>query len=95
MVVADIAASGRATSSPSSGVGHAQRRCISALSSLSFSLLLALGLRLTLSSGGYCGRCRCARRPAATIISSANARRRSIFKRPASGGVSPQRLQPV
>ncbi|WP_221928003.1 ESPR-type extended signal peptide-containing protein, partial [Yersinia frederiksenii] len=38
MVVADIAASGRATSSPSSGVGHAQRRCISALSSLNFSL---------------------------------------------------------
>ncbi|EPE4835717.1 Imm8 family immunity protein [Yersinia enterocolitica] len=42
MVVADITASGRAASSPSSGLEHTQRRRISALSSLSFSLLLAL-----------------------------------------------------
>ncbi|WP_042835966.1 ESPR-type extended signal peptide-containing protein, partial [Yersinia pestis] len=43
IVVADIAASGRASSSPSSGLGHTQHRRISALSTLSFSLLLALG----------------------------------------------------
>lgn len=43
MVVADIAASGRAASSPSSGVGHTQRRRVSALSPLSFRLLIALG----------------------------------------------------
>lgn len=43
MVVADIAASGLSTSSPTSGVGHTRRHCISPLGRISFSLLLALG----------------------------------------------------
>ncbi|CFV32375.1 filamentous hemagglutinin outer membrane protein [Yersinia enterocolitica] len=88
MVVADIAASGRATSSPSSGVGHAQRRCISALSSLSFSLLLALGCVSLSAQADIVADAGAPAGQQPTIISSANGTPQVNIQTPSSGGVS-------
>ncbi|BFI48056.1 contact-dependent inhibition toxin CdiA [Yersinia pseudotuberculosis] len=88
MVVADIAASGRAASSPSSGVGHTQRRRVSALSPLSFSLLMALG-GISLSAQAAIvadGSAPGNQQP--TIISSANGTPQVNIQTPSSGGVS-------
>ncbi|PST77708.1 adhesin, partial [Yersinia pseudotuberculosis] len=88
MVVADIAASGRAASSPSSGVGHTQRRRVSALSPLSFRLLIALGCislsvqAAIVADGSAPGN----QQP--TIISSANGTPQVNIQTPSSGGVS-------
>jgi filamentous hemagglutinin len=43
MVVADIARSGRAGSSRSSGIGHTHSRLVGKVSALSFSLWMAMG----------------------------------------------------
>ncbi|WP_145579321.1 hemagglutinin repeat-containing protein [Yersinia massiliensis] len=88
MVVADIAASGRATSSPSSGVGHVQRRCISALSSLSFSLLLALGCVSLSAQADIVADAGAPAGQQPTIISSANGTPQVNIQTPSSGGVS-------
>ncbi|ATM85663.1 hemagglutinin repeat-containing protein [Yersinia frederiksenii] len=88
MVVADIAASGRATSSPSSGVGHAQRRCISALSSLNFSLLLALGCVSLSAQADIVADAGAPAGQQPTIISSANGTPQVNIQTPSSGGVS-------
>ncbi|EPX9372607.1 hemagglutinin repeat-containing protein [Yersinia ruckeri] len=88
MVVADIAASGRVTSSASSGVGHTQRRCISALSSLSFSLLLALGCISLSAQANIVADARAPGNQQPTIISSANGTPQVNIQTPSSGGVS-------
>lgn len=60
MVVADIAASGRAASSPSSGVGHTQRPPGQCLITIEFSSVNRLGLHLVIRSGRNCGGWQCA-----------------------------------
>ncbi|MGP2516927.1 hemagglutinin repeat-containing protein [Yersinia sp. 2545 StPb PI] len=88
MVVADIAASGRAASSPSSGLGHTQRRRISALSSLSFSLLLALGCVSLSAQATIVADASAPGNQQPTIISSANGTPQVNIQTPSSGGVS-------
>ncbi|CNL40251.1 hemagglutinin repeat-containing protein [Yersinia proxima] len=88
MVVADIAASGRAASSPSSGVGHTQSRRISALSSLSFSLLLALGCVSLSAQANIVADASAPGNQQPTIISSANGTPQVNIQAPSSGGVS-------
>ncbi|EPE4188312.1 hemagglutinin repeat-containing protein [Yersinia enterocolitica] len=88
MVVADIAASGRAASSPSSGLGHTQRRRISALSSLSFSLLLALGCVSLSAQATIVADTSAPGNQQPTIISSANGTPQVNIQTPSSGGVS-------
>ncbi|MGM7905483.1 hemagglutinin repeat-containing protein [Yersinia enterocolitica] len=88
MVVADIAASGRAASSPSSGLGHTQRRRISALSSLSFSLLLALGCVSLSAQANIVADASAPGNQQPTIISSANGTPQVNIQAPSSGGVS-------
>ncbi|CNH42676.1 hemagglutinin repeat-containing protein [Yersinia kristensenii] len=88
MVVADIAASGRAASSPSSGVGHTQSRRISALSPLSFSLLLALGCVSLSAQAGIVADGSAPGNQQPTIISSANGTPQVNIQTPSSGGVS-------
>ncbi|MGM7987142.1 two-partner secretion domain-containing protein, partial [Yersinia enterocolitica] len=88
MVVADIAASGRATSSPSSGIGHTQNRRISALSSLSFSLLLALSCVSLSAQANIVADASAPGNQQPTIISSANGTPQVNIQAPSSGGVS-------
>ncbi|EPB4223486.1 filamentous hemagglutinin N-terminal domain-containing protein [Yersinia enterocolitica] len=88
MVVADIAASGRATSSPSSGIGHTQNRRISALSSLRFSLLLALGCVSLSAQANIVADASAPGNQQPTIISSANGTPQVNIQAPSSGGVS-------
>ncbi|MFL4558967.1 hemagglutinin repeat-containing protein, partial [Yersinia kristensenii] len=88
MVVADIAASGRAASSPSSGVGHTQHRRISALSALSFSLLLAWSCVSLPAQANIVADASAPRNQQPTIISSANGTPLVNIQTPSSGGVS-------
>ncbi|AIN17704.1 hypothetical protein CH54_1917 [Yersinia rochesterensis] len=88
MVVADIAASGRAASSPSSGVGHTQSRRLSALSTLSFSLLLALGCVSLPALSAIVADASAPGNQQPTIISSANGTPQVNIQTPSSGGVS-------
>ncbi|OVZ85594.1 hemagglutinin, partial [Yersinia frederiksenii] len=87
-VVADIAASGRATSSPSSGVGQTQSRRISALSPLSFSLLLALGCVSLSAQANIVADGSAPGNQQPTIINSANGTPQVNIQTPSSGGVS-------
>ncbi|WP_261372450.1 hemagglutinin repeat-containing protein [Yersinia aldovae] len=88
MVVADIAASGRAASSPSSGIGHTQHRRISALSPLSFSLLLALGCVSLSAQATIVADASAPGNQQPTIINSANGTPQVNIQTPGSGGVS-------
>ncbi|MHA3542466.1 hemagglutinin repeat-containing protein [Yersinia enterocolitica] len=88
MVVADIAASGRAASSPSSGVGHTQHRRISALSALSFSLLLAWSCVSLPAQANIVADASATGNQQPTIISSANGTPLVNIQTPSSGGVS-------
>ena len=88
MVVADIAASGRAASSPSSGVGHTQSRRLSALSTLSFSLLLALGCVSLPAQANIVADASAPGNQQPTIINSANGTPQVNIQAPSSGGVS-------
>ncbi|WP_281279610.1 hemagglutinin repeat-containing protein [Yersinia hibernica] len=88
MVVADIAASGRAASSPSSGVGHTQSRRISSLSTLSFSLLLALGCVSLSVQANIVADTSAPGNQQPTIINSANGTPQVNIQTPSSGGVS-------
>ncbi|MGT3256282.1 two-partner secretion domain-containing protein, partial [Yersinia enterocolitica] len=88
MVVADIAASGRAASSPSSGVGHTQHRRISALSALSFSLLLAWSCVSLPAQANIVADASAPGNQQPTIISSANGTPLVNIQTPSSGGVS-------
>lgn len=88
MVVADSAASGRAASSPSSGVGHTQHRRVTALSRLSFSLLLALGCVSLSAQANIVADGSAPGNQQPTIISSANGTPQVNIQAPSSGGVS-------
>ncbi|WP_261371693.1 hemagglutinin repeat-containing protein [Yersinia aleksiciae] len=88
MVVADIAASGRAASSPSSGVGHTQSRRISSLSPLSFSLLLALGCVSLSPQAAIVADGSAPNNQQPTIINSANGTPQVNIQTPSNGGVS-------
>ncbi|WP_145546457.1 hemagglutinin repeat-containing protein [Yersinia intermedia] len=88
MVVADIAASGRAASSPSSGVGHIQRRRLSTLSPLSFSLLLAFGCVSLSAQATIVADASAPGNQQPTIINSANGTPQVNIQTPSSGGVS-------
>ncbi|WP_237391186.1 two-partner secretion domain-containing protein [Dryocola clanedunensis] len=87
MVVADIAASGRAASSSSSCVEQtAQRTC--ALSRLSFSLLLALGCISVNAQAGLVADNTAAKNQRPTIINSANGTPQVNIQTPNGKGVS-------
>ncbi|WP_392432438.1 hemagglutinin repeat-containing protein [Yersinia sp. HM-2024] len=88
MVVADIAASGQAASSASSGVGHTQSRRISALSPLSFSLLLAFGCVSLSAQANIVADGSAPTNQQPTIINSANGTPQVNIQTPSSGGVS-------
>ncbi|CNE86259.1 hemagglutinin repeat-containing protein [Yersinia frederiksenii] len=88
MVVADIAASGQAASSASSGVGHTQSRRISALSPLSFSLLLAFGCVSLSAQANIVADGSAPANQQPTIINSANGTPQVNIQTPSSGGVS-------
>ncbi|MCB5321722.1 hemagglutinin repeat-containing protein [Yersinia intermedia] len=88
MVVADIAASGRAASSPSSGIGHTQRRRLSTLSPLSFSLLLAFGCVSLSAQATIVADASAPGNQQPTIINSANGTPQVNIQTPSSGGVS-------
>ncbi|CFR02078.1 hemagglutinin/adhesin repeat-containing protein [Yersinia frederiksenii] len=88
MVVAEIAASGRAASSASSGVGHTQSRRISALSPLSFSLLVALGCVSLSAQANIVADGSAPGNQQPTIINSANGTPQVNIQTPSSGGVS-------
>ncbi|WP_310606247.1 two-partner secretion domain-containing protein, partial [Buttiauxella brennerae] len=88
MVVADIAKSGRASSSPSSGVGHTLSQRISKISLLNFSLLLALGCVSLTSQAGIVADGSAAGNQQPTIINSANGTPQVNIQTPNSQGVS-------
>lgn len=88
MVVADIAKSGRASSSPSSGVGRTLSQRISKISLLNFSLLLALGCVSLTSQAGIVADGSAAGNQQPTIINSANGTPQVNIQTPNSQGVS-------
>lgn len=88
MVVADIAKSGRASSSPSSGVGHTLSQRISKISLLNFSLLLALGCVSFTSQAGIVADGSAAGNQQPTIINSANGTPQVNIQTPNNQGVS-------
>lgn len=88
MVVADIAASGRASSGPSSGVGHTLSQHVSSLSRLNFSLLLALGCVTLSVQAGIVADGAAPGNQQPTIINSANGTPQVNIQSPNSNGVS-------
>lgn len=88
MVVPDIAASGLATSSPASGVGHAQCRHISRLGTVSFSILLALGCVTTPAWANVVADGSASGNQQPTIINSANGTPQINIQTPSAAGVS-------
>ncbi|MDK9365009.1 hemagglutinin repeat-containing protein [Lelliottia wanjuensis] len=88
MVVADIAASGRGSSGPSSGMGHTLSQHISALSRLNFSLLLALGCVSVSVQAGIVADGSAAGKQQPTVINSANGTPQINIQTPNSNGVS-------
>ncbi|QBR49030.1 hemagglutinin repeat-containing protein [Erwinia sp. QL-Z3] len=88
MVVADIAASGRSSSSPSSGLGQTLRRRVSVLSPLQFALLLALGCVTLSTQAGVVADRSAPGSQQATIINAANGTPQINIQTPSAGGVS-------
>lgn len=88
MVVADIAKSGRASSSSSSGLGATHSRRISKLSRLNFSLLLALGCVSVSAHSGIVADGAASGNQQPTIINSANGTPQVNIQTPNSQGVS-------
>ncbi|WMY74494.1 hemagglutinin repeat-containing protein [Buttiauxella selenatireducens] len=88
MVVADIAASGRASSGPSSGVGHTLSQRVSSLSRLNFSLLLALGCVSVSVQAGIVADGAAPGNQQPTIINSANGTPQVNIQSPNGNGVS-------
>nr|WP_318381189.1 hemagglutinin repeat-containing protein [uncultured Enterobacter sp.] len=87
MVVADIARSGRAGSSRSSGIGHTHSRMVGKVSALSFSLWLAMGVVQTaqaaiVANGGA------PKNQQPTIVKSANGTTQVNIQTPSKAGVS-------
>ncbi|MFC3393722.1 hemagglutinin repeat-containing protein [Brenneria rubrifaciens] len=87
MVVADIARSGRAGSSPSSGIGHTLGRLIGKVSAIGFGLWLAMGViqpvqaNIVANSGAP-------KNQQPTILNSANGTPQVNIQTPSAGGVS-------
>ncbi|WP_039054804.1 hemagglutinin repeat-containing protein [Enterobacter sp. Bisph1] len=88
MVVPDIAASGRAAASPSGGVGHTHRLCLSRLTPVSFSLLVAMGCVSTPARAGIVADGSAPGQQQPTIISSANGTPQINIQTPSAAGVS-------
>ncbi len=87
MAVPEIARSGRAGSSPSSGTGHTLSQLIGKVNGLSFALLLALGAvqpvqAAIVADGGAPGN----QQP--TVVGSANGTPQVNIQTPSAGGVS-------
>ena len=87
MVVADIARSGRAGSSRSSGVGHTLSRLIGKVGALSFSLWLAMGV-IQPASAAIVADAQAPGGQQPTIINSANGTPQINIQTPSAGGVS-------
>ncbi|TLU65640.1 filamentous hemagglutinin N-terminal domain-containing protein [Enterobacter sp. MF024] len=87
MVVADIARSGRAGSSRSSGIGHTHSQLIGKVSALSFSLWLAMGAVQT-AQANIVADAGAPKNQQPTVINSANGTPQVNIQTPSSAGVS-------
>ncbi|WP_368543625.1 two-partner secretion domain-containing protein [Enterobacter soli] len=87
MVVADIARSGRAGSSRSSGIGHTHSRLIGRVSALSFSLWLAMGAVQT-AQANIVANAGAPKNQQPTVIKSANGTPQVNIQTPSKAGVS-------
>ncbi|QVV61208.1 hemagglutinin repeat-containing protein [Leclercia sp. Colony189] len=87
MVVADIARSGRAGSSRSSGIGHTHSQLIGKVSALSFSLWLAMGAVQT-AQAAIVADAGAPKNQQPTVINSANGTPQVNIQTPSTAGVS-------
>ncbi|MGG5837636.1 filamentous hemagglutinin N-terminal domain-containing protein, partial [Huaxiibacter chinensis] len=87
MVVADIARSGRAGSSRSSGIGHTHSRLIGKISALSFSLWLATGAIQTVQAN-IVANTGAPKNQQPTVMKSANGTPQVNIQTPSRAGVS-------
>ncbi|MFE8147730.1 hemagglutinin repeat-containing protein [Brenneria goodwinii] len=87
MVVADIARSGRAGSSPSSGIGHTHGRLIGKVSAIGFGLWLAMGVVQPVQANIVADR-GAPKNQQPTILNSANGTPQVNIQTPSAGGVS-------
>jgi len=87
MVVADIARSGRAGSSRSSGIGHTHSQLIGKVSAISFSLWLAMGAVQT-AQAAIVADAGAPKNQQPTVINSANGTPQVNIQTPSAAGVS-------
>ncbi|MDX5630618.1 MULTISPECIES: hemagglutinin repeat-containing protein, partial [unclassified Brenneria] len=87
MVVADIARSGRAGSSPSSGIGHTHARLIGKVGAISFGIWLAMGAIQPAQANIVADR-GAPKNQQPTILNSANGTPQVNIQTPSAGGVS-------
>lgn len=87
MVVADIARSGRAGSSRSSGIGHTHSQLIGKVSALSFSLWLAMGAVQT-AHANIVADAGAPKNQQPTVVNSANGTPQVNIQTPSAAGVS-------
>ncbi len=88
MVVADIARSGRAGSSPSSRTGYPRRQRICRVTPLTFSLWLASGIVHSVSAAGIVADHNAPGHQQPTIMQTANGTPQINIQTPSAGGVS-------
>ncbi|MCE7711795.1 hemagglutinin repeat-containing protein [Escherichia albertii] len=88
MVVADIARSGRAGSSPSSRTGYPRRQRICRVTPLTFSLWLASGIVHSVSAAGIVADYNAPGHQQPTIMQTANGIPQINIQTPSAGGVS-------
>ncbi len=88
MVVADIARSGRAGSSPSSRTGYPRRQRICRVTPLTFSLWLASGIVHSVSAAGIVADHNAPGHRQPTIMQTANGTPQINIQTPSAGGVS-------
>ena len=88
MVVADIARSGRAGSSPSSHTGYPRRQRICRVTPLTFSLWLASGIVHSVSAAGIVADHNAPGHQQPTIMQTANGTPQINIQTPSAGGVS-------
>ncbi len=87
MVVADIARSGRAGSSRASGIGHTHSRLVGKVSTLSFSLWLAMGV-VHSAEAAIVANAGAPKNQQPTVINSANGTPQVNIQTPSKAGVS-------
>ncbi|MGK3226836.1 hemagglutinin repeat-containing protein [Enterobacter soli] len=87
MVVADIARSGRAGSSRSSGIGHTHSRLVGKVSALSFSLWMAMGA-IHSADAAIVANSGAPKNQQPTVIKSANGTPQVNIQTPSKAGVS-------